>query len=137
MYLVIEGFIWLPSCYLFCYRFQPTIRFMASPAGRSVVQRSGAFLERWAPSWHASVVKLASKIEGAPATRAFGEWALINKVLAPIGLPTKLWIAHHIVEWRKAPSAGAGAIPLDVPGGRVLPLETTSTDSSKSGGRSA
>ncbi|MDC0525524.1 hypothetical protein OAO87_00900 [bacterium] len=101
MYLVIECGVWLPACYMFCFRFQPTIRFMASPTGRALVQRSGATLVRWAPAWHASVVKLASKIEGAPATRAFGEWALLNKLLAPIGLPTKLWIAHKLVEARK------------------------------------
>ena len=89
-------------CYICCYRFQPTIRFMASPGGRAFVKSTGSVLERWAPSWHASVAKLASKIEGAPATRAFGEWALINKVLAPVGFPTKMWIAHKIVERRKA-----------------------------------
>merc|ERR1719152_434863 len=74
---------------------------MASPAGRALVLRTGSFLERWTPSWHASIAKLASKIEGAPASRAFGEWALLNKILAPIGLPTKLWIAHKIVTMRK------------------------------------
>ena len=101
-YLLIEGGIWLPACYFCCYRFQPTMRFMASPTGRALVMRSSTFLERWAPSWRASIAKLASKIEGAPATRAFGEWALINKILAPIGFPTKMWIAHKIVERRRA-----------------------------------
>lgn len=105
IYLLIECGAWLPACYIFCYRFQPTIRFMATPAGRAVVARSGAFLEQWLPSWHASVVKLASKIEGAPRTRAFGEWALINKIMAPVGFPTKMWIAHKIVERRKAMGA--------------------------------
>ena len=100
-YLVIECCGWLPACYLFCYRFQPTIRFMASPAGRAFAQRTGAVIERWSPSWHASLMKLAGKIEGAPASRAFGEWALINKILAPIGFPTKMWLAHLIVERRK------------------------------------
>ena len=102
VYLVIEGLIWLPCCYMACYRFQPTIRFMASPVGRRFVSRTGAALERWTPSWHGSLVKLASKIEGAPASRAFGEWALINKILAPVGFPTKMWIAHKVVESRKA-----------------------------------
>ena len=100
-YLMIEGGIWLPACYLFCYRFQPTVRVLASPTGRAAVARTGAALERWAPSWRASIVKLASKIDGAPATRAFGEWALINKLLAPIGFPIKMGIAHKIVEGRK------------------------------------
>ena len=48
-----------------------------------LAQRTGAVIERWSPSWHASLMKLAGKIEGAPASRAFGEWALINKILAP------------------------------------------------------
>ena len=117
VYLVIECGIWLPACYAFCYRFQPTIRFMASPQGRALALRSGAVLERWAPSWHASVIKLAGKIEGAPATRAFGEWALINKVLAPIGFPTKMWIAHKVVEARHADAAD---VALDVAGSRVI-----------------
>ena len=97
---MIEGGIWLPACYFCCYRFSPTLRLMATPSGRALVTSGSTFLERWAPSWRASIVKLAQKIEGAPATRAFGEWALINKVLAPIGFPTKMWIAHKIVERR-------------------------------------
>ena len=109
VYLLIEGGLWLPACYLCCYRFQPTLRLMASPLGRRAVERSGAAIERYAPSWHASIVRLASKIEGAPATRAFGEWALINKILAPIGFPTKMWIAHRIVEWRKGTALTAEA----------------------------
>ena len=117
IYLVIECGVWLPACYMFCYRFQPTIRFMASPAGRKVVERSGAFLQRWTPSWHASIAKLASKIEGAPVWRAFGEWALINKLMAPVGFPTKMWIAHKIVEARNADSRAD--VPLDVIGSRV------------------
>ena len=109
VYLLIEGGLWLPACYLCCYRFQPTLRLMASPLGRRAVARSGAAIERYAPSWHASLVRLASKIEGAPATRAFGEWALINKVLAPVGFPTKMWIAHRIVEWRNGTALTADA----------------------------
>ena len=27
-------------------------------------------------------------------TRAAAEWALINKVLAPVNFPLKMWIAH-------------------------------------------
>ena len=118
VYLLIEGGIWLPACYIFCYRFQPTIRFMASPQGRAFAHRSGAVLERWTPSWHAGVIKLASKIKGAPATRAFGEWALINKVMAPFGFPAKMWIAHKIVEARHA--GDAADVALDVAGSRVI-----------------
>ena len=48
---------------------------------------------------------------------AFGEWALINKLMAPVGFPTKMWIAHKIVEARNADSSAD--VPLDVIGSRV------------------
>ena len=100
VYLLIEGGIWLPMCYACCYRFQPTLRFMRSGAGRAIVERTSSFLERHTPRTHANLSQMASKIHGAPAGRAAAEWALINKVLAPIGFPTKMWIAHRIVQSR-------------------------------------
>jgi len=60
--------------------------------------RNESFLERRAPSTHASLAKLANQAQGAPAGRAAAEWALLNKVLAPIGFPTKMWIAHRVVK---------------------------------------
>lgn len=107
VYLFIECGIWLPVCYIGCYRFAPTIRLMQSPGGKKFVERSSLWLSQNAPSWHASLAKLAGKIEGAPAGRAFGEWALINKVLAPVSFPTKMWIAHKIVQRRDAAAAAA------------------------------
>lgn len=84
VYLFIECGIWLPGCYLACYRFAPTIRLMQTVSGRRAVEACSGWLSRTVPSWHAKLVELAGKIEGSPATRAFGEWALINKVLAPV-----------------------------------------------------
>ena len=107
VYLFIECGIWLPFCWVACYRFQPTVRLMQTRGGRRFVERSGDFLERNAPSWHASIMRLAGKIQGAPRVRATGEWALINKVLAPIGFPTKLWIAHKFVQRRDGAAAAA------------------------------
>ena len=82
VYLFIEGCIWLPTAYVFCYRFQPTVRFVQTETGRRIVERSSAWLSQYTPSWHASLAKLASRIEGAPAGRAAAEWALLNKVRA-------------------------------------------------------
>ena len=104
-YLFIECCIWLPSCYFFCYRFQPTIRLARSPAGRQIVLTVGGFLERNAPSMHAKLATLVEKAQGAPAGRAAAEWALANKVLAPIGFPTKMWIAHKVVKRQRAQDA--------------------------------
>jgi hypothetical protein len=104
-YLFIEGCIWLPACYLCCYRFQPTVRFMQTDAGRAVVGRTSSLLERYAPKTHATLAQMAGKIHGTPAGRAAAEWALINKVLAPVGFPTKMWIAHKIVQSRAGTAA--------------------------------
>ena len=56
--------------------------------------------------------KLAGRIEGAPAGRAAAEWALLNKVLAPVSFPTKMWIAHKIVQRR---AAVADTMPQQLP----------------------
>lgn len=109
VYLVIECGIWLPCCYAACYWFAPTIRLMNTPFGRRSVERSSAWLSKNTPSWHATLAKLAGRIEGAPASRAFGEWALINKVLAPVSFPTKMWIARRIVNRRDQAAAAAAA----------------------------
>lgn len=98
VYLVIEFGIWLPGCFLACYKFQPTVRLMKTAYGRNAVERSSSFIERHAPSWHGTLVNLASKIHGSPLTRATGEWALINKVLAPVNFPFKMWLAHKFVQ---------------------------------------
>jgi hypothetical protein len=120
VYLMIECFVWLPAAYIFCYRFQPTVRFAKTDSGKRIVIAASNFLERRAPSTHASLAKLANQAQGAPAGRAAAEWALLNKVggsarapragrslkplfacpqvLAPIGFPTKMWIAHRVVK---------------------------------------
>lgn len=101
VYLVIECGIWLPGCYLACYRFAPTIRLMQTTNGRRAVEATSSWLARHVPTWHKKLAELAGKIEGAPLSRAFGEWALINKVLAPINFPFKMWLAHKFVQRRR------------------------------------
>lgn len=102
VYLFIECGIWLPGCYLACYRFAPTMKLMQTTSGKRAVEACSAWLSRVVPSWHKKLVELAGKIEGAPMSRAFGEWALVNKVLAPVNFPFKMWIAHKIVQRRRA-----------------------------------
>ena len=129
MYLLIECFVWLPAAYAFCYRFKPTLRFVQHPSGRKLVDAANQVLVQYAPATQAQLAKLAERAKGAPAGRAAAEWALLNKVsaasppprtrqrlrcadgrrprlarqvLAPIGFPTKMWLAHLIVERQKA-----------------------------------
>lgn len=97
---MIEFGIWLPLAYVGCYRFQPSLRIMQSSGGRRFIENASDFLRSKVPSWHETLAKLASKIEGAPRTRAAGEWALLNKVLAPVSFPTKMYLAHLIVQRR-------------------------------------
>lgn len=75
---------------------------MDSEAGAMAVRKSSEFLEQWAPSWHASIAKLSARVYGSPSGRTLAEWILLNKILAPISFPTKMWFAHQIVERRHA-----------------------------------
>lgn len=102
VYVFIELGIWLPICFATCYRYQPTMMFMRTATGKAIVERTGSVLLRVSPRFHASLATLAGKIEGAPIGRSLAEWALINKVLAPINFPLKFWLAHKWVEYRKS-----------------------------------
>jgi hypothetical protein len=105
VYLGIELFVWFPGLYVSCLWLQPTVRIMGTRLGKRGVQAASDALLRWSPSWHASVAKLGANVYGGTHKRAAAEWLLLNKVLAPISFPTKLWVAHKIVESRKAHSA--------------------------------
>lgn len=108
-YAVIEIFMWLPTTWIICYRFQPAIRFYSTATGRQVVHRGSAFLERWAPSTHASLAKLAERIYGSPSGRTTAEWLLINKVVSPVTFPTKMWFGHLLAERSKRLAAAEEA----------------------------
>ena len=107
-YLIIES-VWLPALYLACYRYRPAVRFVETPLGKKVVQRASVWLNRAAPSWHERVAQLSARIYGAPHGRTFAEWLLVNKLLTPVALPVKIWLAHRIVEQRNAADAAANA----------------------------
>ena len=76
------------------------------PAGPSV-RRAGAWLQRAWPSRYDGIAKAANRVYDSPNGRTFAEWALINKVLAPFTFPTKIYIAHRIVEHRRRAAAAA------------------------------
>merc|ERR1712087_421129 len=101
-YFVLEFLIWLPGVYAVCYRFQPSVRMVQTRWGSQLVQGMSSALQKYTPSWHSSIAKLSSRVYGSPNGRATAEWLLVNKVLAPVSFPTKLWLAHRIVEKRAA-----------------------------------
>lgn len=100
VYAVIELFIWMPGLYAACYALQPTRRLMSTRFGQSSVERVSNCLLRYTPSYHQTLTRLSDRINGAPTVRAFAEWTLLMKVLAPVALPVKMFIAHKIVEGR-------------------------------------
>ena len=97
VYVGIEVFIYMPALYATCYTLQPTARLMRTSCGKQVVDRVASCLEHYTPSYHGKLVSLGSKIYGAPRARAFAEWALLMKVLAPVAFPAKIYIASKIV----------------------------------------
>lgn len=100
---------WWVGVYAICYRFQPTVLLMRSDIGTTAVRRAGAWLQRNWPSRYEGIAKAADRVYGSPNGRAFGEWVLINKVLAPISFPAKLALANRIVNQRAAQVLIAGA----------------------------
>ncbi len=129
-YLYIELGVWLPATFVLCWRWQPTIRFVATPFGARFVARAGEVLERYLPSYHESISRLTGRMYGSPTGRTVGEWLLLNKVsrslskapcarrlprppstlpapawtrqvLSPVSFPAKIYIAHRIVKARE------------------------------------
>jgi len=93
-YLIIEIGMWLPVMWVACYRFQPAVRFYATPFGKRVTERGAVVLERWLPSMHKQLSGLAERIYGNPKGRTTAEWLLINKVLSPVAFPAKTYVGH-------------------------------------------
>lgn len=123
-YVFIEVLVWLPGLYLLCYRYRPTIRFVETQAGRDLVRRVGEWLQRKVPSQHAKVVKLSEGLYGSPNGRTFAELALLNKVLAPVTLPTKFMLAHLIANQRAAQRVADAVDGSET----VTPVLTAATD---------
>ena len=106
-YLAIEG-VWLSGLYVVCYRYKPSAVVLQTTAGRRVVQSASRFLRKCTPTWHGRLGQLSERANsGQGHGRTFGEWLLINKLLAPVNFPFKLWLAHLIVERKERIAAAA------------------------------
>ena len=108
-YVVLETSWWV-TVYAVCYRWQPTILLMRTGWGSTAVRRAGAWLQRAWPSRYDGIAKAANRVYDSPNGRTFAEWALINKVLAPVSFPAKLALANRIVNQRAALAASGAAI---------------------------
>mmetsp|Transcript_47296 Transcript_47296/g.117100 ORF Transcript_47296/g.117100 Transcript_47296/m.117100 type:complete len:138 (+) Transcript_47296:164-577(+) len=107
-YAIIEICMWIPTTWVLCYRFQPAIRFYSTPMGRELVLRGSTILEKYFPSAHASLAKLAGRVYGSPSGRTTAEWLLINKVISPVSFPFKMWLRHMWAERSKRAQLAQG-----------------------------
>ena len=57
----------------------------------------GGWLQRWVPSQYEKVARLSSRVYTSDKGRTTAEWLLLNKVLAPVALPSKIFLANYIV----------------------------------------
>ena len=111
-YLALETSWWV-ALYAICFRYQPTVAIMKTPTGSAAVQRVGGWLRRVWPSRYEKISAAAANVYTSPNGRTFGEWLLINKVLAPVSFPAKLALANRIVNQRAAlATAGAAALAV-------------------------
>ena len=107
-YVALETSWWV-ALYGICYRFQPTVGLMRTEWGSIAVRRVGGWLKQAWPARYDGIVKAADRVYTSPNGRTFGEWLLVNKVLAPVSFPMKLALANRIVNQRVALASAAGA----------------------------
>ena len=94
VYAAFEVGIWLPGLFALCYCYQPTVRFVRTRFGIAAVQSIGAWLRRYTPSQYEKIAALSERAYGSPKGRTTAEWLLLNKVLSPVSLPSKLFLAN-------------------------------------------
>lgn len=112
-YAAIEILLWFPALAALCYTANPTVRIYNSKRGKQIIDTTAHKLRNLSPTLHASVAKLSNRVYSSDRGRTFAEWLLLNKILAPVSFPAKLWISHRIVERRAAARAEATrATPL-------------------------
>jgi len=107
-YVVLETSWWV-AVYAICYQFKPTVLIMQTGWGNAAVRRAGAWLKQSWPSRYDGIAKAADRVYTSPNGRTFGEWMLINKILAPVSFPAKFALANRIVNQRAA-LASVGAV---------------------------
>lgn len=88
--------VWHVALFAVCWRYQPLVALSRTPWGRQV----GSWMNRRVGSGAAAQGKESrmAKFMKTPWQRATAEWAVINKVAAPVSWPTKLFIAAKIAE---------------------------------------
>lgn len=96
VYAAFEVGIWLPGLFALCYCYQPSVRFVRTRVGGAVVQSVGAWLRRYTPSQYEKIAALSARALGSPKGRTTAEWLLLNKVLSPVSLPSKLYLANCV-----------------------------------------
>ena len=94
VYAAFEVGIWLPGLFALCYCYQPSVRFVRTRVGGAVMQSIGAWLRRYVPSQYEKIAALSQRTYGSPKGRTTAEWLLLNKVLSPVSLPSKLFLAN-------------------------------------------
>lgn len=94
VYAAFEIGIWLPGLFALCFCYQPSVRFARTHVGRAAVQSIGSWLRRTTPSLYEKISKLSERAYGSPKGRTAAEWLLLNKVLAPVSLPAKIFLAN-------------------------------------------
>ena len=94
VYAAFEVGIWLPGLFALCYCYQPSVRFVRTRVGGAAVQSMGAWLRRYVPSQYEKIAALSQRAYGSPKGRTTAEWLLLNKVLSPVSLPSKLFLAN-------------------------------------------
>uniref|UniRef100_A0A7S2GCR7 Uncharacterized protein n=1 Tax=Haptolina brevifila TaxID=156173 RepID=A0A7S2GCR7_9EUKA len=106
-YLTLETSWWV-SVYAICYRCQPSVALMQTKVGSAMIRHVGRWLQRAWPSRYDSISQSFARMYESPNGRTFGEWLLVNKVLAPVSFPMKLALANRIVNQRAALASAAG-----------------------------
>ena len=94
---------------------------MRTDLGSRAVQRAGSWLKNVWPSRYDGIAKAADRVYMSPNGRTFGEWLLINKVLAPVSFPAKLALANRIVNQRALAGAALTAVAAAEMQGNVEP----------------
>lgn len=91
-YIALES-TWQVGLYVICFRFKPLVPLMESNMGRAAIARMGEMMKRW--NFDAAS-KFGANVYNSPWKRAVAEWAFINKALAPVSFPAKIYLARDL-----------------------------------------
>eukprot|EP00320_Phaeocystis_rex_P014211 CAMPEP_0119080570 /NCGR_PEP_ID=MMETSP1178-20130426/112599_1 /TAXON_ID=33656 /ORGANISM="unid sp, Strain CCMP2000" /LENGTH=190 /DNA_ID=CAMNT_0007063187 /DNA_START=26 /DNA_END=598 /DNA_ORIENTATION=+ len=118
VYAALEVGIWLPGLFALCYHCQPAVRFVRTRFGGAFVQSIAKYLRHATPSQYEKIAKLGAKAYGSPKGRTTAEWLLLNKVLSPVSLPAKIFLANWIVDKQSQQLAASAAVSVQATAAR-------------------